>query len=205
MKNIFTTTITLIFFISLIKTENLKGFEINPNKLNNNGSISSNDNKKNTNDYSDDLEQFFQNTKPVTTFTSKGYLTISTLNRVISYPFSEKAFSVKVFYKQGLMMLKDQNNMVLWNYKFDEKNEKEEREILTFINRGNLLAQDAENQRIWPYAEEQLSKKLNISLSFGNLDISDENKHKIWSYCVKSGQVNNDLNFYDGVAELVRV
>lgn len=194
MKNTFTNIFYLVLFFSFLKIAKSNIFEINPNKTTDSFSTD-----KSTDS---ELKQFFQDTKPITTITTTGYLTISTLNRVISYPFSEKALTVKVFYKEGMMMLKDLNDLILWTYKFDE-GIIDEVEFLTFINRGTMLAQDSENLRIWPFEEEKLYKKLNLSLSNGNLDISNENNNKIWSYSVKSVQ-RNDPNFLENV-ELIRL
>jgi len=166
--------------------------QINPNT--NTGSIAS--------EKSTELEQFFENTNPILTVITTGYITISTLNRIISYPFSEKAFTLKVFYNKGFLMIKDQNSLTLWNHKFDLEN-KEEIEFLTIINRGTLLAIDAENQRIWPFGEEKLYKKLNMSLIKNNIDITDENKNKIWSHSFKS-HVQDNFHFLEDV-ELIRL
>ena len=76
MKNTSNNMFILVVFISLMKVAKLNIFEINPNK--NTGSISTDKGADS------ELKHFCQNTKPITIVTTTGYLTISTLNRVIS-------------------------------------------------------------------------------------------------------------------------
>lgn len=196
MKNIVTCFILLFVLAIYIKLAESKNFEINPNE--NISSISRNTYKDS------DLELIFKNTKPIISVTSTGYLTISTIgNKVITYPFSQREITVKVFFLNGLLMVKDQNDMILWNHKFIDKEIKDEVEFLTFINRGTMIVKDNENQRIWPYHEEKLYKKMNLSFSNKTLEISDENKNKIWSFPVDSN-LQNDQNFLENI-ELIRL
>lgn len=195
MKNIYTSIILSILYITAIKLANSNLLEINQDLTI--GSISSNQ----LNNESENAE-IFKDSKHILTVSTTGYLSISTLNRIISYPFSEKNLSLKIFYKNGYLLIKDQNNLTIWNYKFGQENVNEV-EFLTFINRGTFIAQDAKNNRIWPFGKENLYKKLNLNISNSFIYITDENKNKIWSYSsIKDSK--HSLHFLEDV-ELVKL
>jgi hypothetical protein len=130
---------------------------------------------------------------PYFTFITTGYLTISTIKNVIIYPFSAKENIINVYYKNGFMLLKDNNDMIIWNYKFDS-NEENEINALTFINRGTLIIKDSSNDRIWPFSEENLYKKININYHKGNLNVTKEQNEKLWEKNIEKENNDKDLN-----------
>ena len=189
-----------IFCISLAKNINSNINEINPN---NPDYLKNSIAKITEEDCNLDLEKMFKNTNPFITITTTGYLSISTLNKVIVYPFSENALTVNAYYKNKVLLLKDQNSLILWNYKFENKTN-EEIKILTFINRGTLLARNEESERIYPFEIEQMTKKLNLNFNNGNFELTDNNNQRIWTYSVNNQPNMNDSSFLED-EELIKL
>ena len=174
---------TAIFFISLFyitHASELHPFEINPNDQSSFPKEEISEVEKKSNETT---EAIIGSSAPILSFITTGYLTISSIKNVIIYPFSAKEITINVFYKNGYLLMKDNNEMIIWNYKFDLK-EKEEIKALTFINRGTLFLKDSSNERIWPFIEEKMNKKININFKQGNLEVTNEQNENLWNYSV---------------------
>jgi len=189
-----TNTINSLFILFLISitysnandSKNTNLFQINPNDQSSFPKQEISELEKISNQKT---EKIIGSDLPYFTFVTTGYLTISTIKNVIIYPFSAKETTINVFFKNGFMLLKDDNNMIIWNYKFDS-NEENEIKALTFINRGTLLLKDSSNDRIWPFGEENLNKKININYKKGNLKVTNEKNENLWGNYIESKDKN---------------
>lgn len=179
MKN-FTSLASLIYIFILIaisKCNKNNFLEINPSDE---SSISQKDGYNKRFNLLEDLNKAddISDMTLLFTVTTTGYLSISTLKPVIVYPFSEKPLKINVFYDDKTLLIKDQNDIALWKFKFDPK---EKYEFLTFINRGTLLARDASEERIWPFTAEELNKKLYLNYLNGVFELTDKDNQIIWA------------------------
>ena len=189
-----TNTINSLFILFLISitysnandSKNTNLFQINPNDQSSFPKQEISELEKISNQKT---EKIIGSDLPYFTFVTTGYLTISTIKNVIIYPFSAKETTINVFFKNGFMLLKDDNNMIIWNYKFDS-NEENEIKALTFINRGTLLLKDSSNDRIWPFGEENLNKKIHINYKKGNLKVTNEKNENLWGNYIESKDKN---------------
>jgi len=200
MESMLKKVIYIMFIILFANFTNSQIYKIDPNNIGPISYTSKNIDKK----CNFKLENTIVDTSPLMKITTAGYLTISTINRVIVYPYSPNDLTLQLFYKNGFLLIKDQNNLEIWNYKLEIENN-EERELLTFINRGNLLARDQNNERIYPYHDEKLNKKINLNFNKGNLELTDENKNKIWSTAIDKQNIYDDEDHFIKREELIKI
>lgn len=124
------------------------------------------------------IEEIFTEKEPILTFSYSGYITISSIKNVIVYPFNKKETSINIFYNKGLMMIKDSNDVTLFNHEFSLE-DSEEIKALTFINRGTMTVKN-NNERIFPFSEEKLNKKIHVHFKQGILKVLGENMESLW-------------------------